>query len=370
MKMRTILLTISALLLALSSHGQSYEVYISDAGNFGPPNQIIKVDENGENAMVFADEELDWPQDIIFLEDQNLMIVSNLNSNKITQYNASTGAYVGDFATGINGPTRMVIGEDSLLYVLQWSGTNPVLRYQLDGTLKDEFTSIGINSSIGIAWDDAGNLYISSYNGFVRKFDPQGNDQGTFASTNLSGPTNIWFDEEGNLLVIDWTDGDVKKFDSGGEYMGIFIEDLPNGEGIAHLPNGDLIIGCGGDDDVKRYQPDGTYVNDFVADGTLNMLLPNAVVLRETVVSSTHTAVEEAALVTPSIGRQFYWMGDYDTNQLTLLQVVSPGGQINNLPMLSSGLLWNAEKAPAGVYIILAQLKNGQQLRQKVVVTN
>ena len=91
-----------------------------------PPWKILKFDENGENPETFIDTNLAWPQDIVFLEDQQVVLISNLNSGKITKYNSSTGEYIEDFATGIGGPTRMKIGADSLLYVLQWSGNGKV----------------------------------------------------------------------------------------------------------------------------------------------------------------------------------------------------------------------------------------------------
>ena len=159
--MRDFLLhVISFLLLTLNLVGQTTEIYVSDAGNFNnPPWQILKFDENGENPEVFIDSNLAWPQDIIFLDDQGLVLISNLNTNQITKYNLASGGYLGNFATGISGPTRMKIGDDSLLYVLQWSGDGKVRRYQLNGTFVDDFTSVGVSQSIGVDWDSTGNLY-------------------------------------------------------------------------------------------------------------------------------------------------------------------------------------------------------------------
>lgn len=75
----------------------------------------------------------------------------------------------------------MKVGPDSLLYVLQWNGVGKVRRYQLDGTYLGEFTTTGVSQSIGIDWDNKGNLYVSSYNGdLVRKFDTAGVDYGNF----------------------------------------------------------------------------------------------------------------------------------------------------------------------------------------------
>src|SRR5690606_3982688 len=115
----------------------------------------------------------------------NTVIISNLNTGLITQYNAETGAYTGNFATGIAGPTRMKIGPDGLLYVLQWLGNGRVLRYNLDGGLVDTFTDVGVTNSIGLDWDEDGNLYVSSYNGgYVQQFSSTGASVRRFINSN------------------------------------------------------------------------------------------------------------------------------------------------------------------------------------------
>jgi hypothetical protein len=42
---------------------------------------------------LFMDDHLGWPQDIVFLEDANTVLISNLNSGLINRHNAETGAY-------------------------------------------------------------------------------------------------------------------------------------------------------------------------------------------------------------------------------------------------------------------------------------
>lgn len=235
LKILPLLLVLFILLLAPNAFSQTIEIYVSDAGNFAsPPWKILKFDENGENPEVFINTNLAWPQDIVFLEDQDVVLISNLNSGTITKYNSATGIYIEDFATGISGPTRMKIGADSLLYVLQWSGNGRVKRYQLDGTFVDNFTNVLVPKSIGIDWDSNGNLYVSSYSGDnVRKFDTNGNDLGDFINTNLLGPTNIWFDAAGDMLVSDYDGTAVKRFDSTGAYVNNFLTGLSNSEGVA-----------------------------------------------------------------------------------------------------------------------------------------
>lgn len=258
------------------------EVYISDAGGFNqPPWQILKVDGNGENPTVFIADELNWPQDIIFRDDSGTVLISNLGSGRITVHDADTGAFVEDFATGLAGPTRMKLGPDGLLYVLQWNGQGIVLRYELDGTFVDEFTSVGVPRSIGLDWDAEGNLYVSSYNqDLVRRYDPDGEDLGVFIDSDLAGPTNIWFDSTGDLLVVDYDGTAVKRFSPAGEYLGDFMVGLRFAEGFDFLPNGDILIGNGSDSTVKRYAADGTFIEDFVASGTAGLQNPNAIVVR------------------------------------------------------------------------------------------
>lgn len=262
-----------------SNQKSNYNLYVSDAGNFSTGFKILKYDEFGKNPKVFTSSNLSWPQDILFVDNQNLVLISNLNSGNITKYNASTGAYLGNFATGLAGPTRMKIGPDGKLYVLQWNATtNKIKRYDLNGTILGDFTSVGVASAIGIDWDSQGNLYVSSYyDDLVRKFDSNGNDLGLFISENLVGPTNIWFDDSGDLLVSDYDGGSIKRFSSTGTYKGVFISGLGKSEGILTLPNGDILIGNGQTSSVKKYTSSGQFIKDVISAGSGGLITPNAI---------------------------------------------------------------------------------------------
>lgn len=280
--MKNLIVLCITIVIASTAFAQEFEIYVSDAAGFQTgPWQILKFDQNGDNPEVFIDSNLGWPQDILFLEGQGVVLISNLNTNRINRHDADTGEFIDAFATGINGPTRMKIGPDGYLYVLQWNGNAPVRRYELDGTFVDNFTSVGVNQAIGLDWDTAGNLYVSSYNGdFVRRFDTNGNDLGFFIDTNLVGPTNIWFDDSGDLLVADYDGGTVKRFDSDGNFQEDFILAIINAEGVDFYPNGDILIGSGGTASVRRYDSEGNFVETVVSSGSGNLMTPNAVVLR------------------------------------------------------------------------------------------
>ena len=82
MKNIYIFITIFLTIFNLSVFSQGFDIYVSDAGNWSnPPWQILKFDENGENPEVFIDNNLAWPQDILFLEDRGIVLISNLNSD-------------------------------------------------------------------------------------------------------------------------------------------------------------------------------------------------------------------------------------------------------------------------------------------------
>lgn len=349
---------------------QQFHVYISDAVNFNvAPWKILRFDENGQNGQVFISDHLAWPQDILFLENENAVLISNLNNGRISKFNATSGVFINEFATGIGGPTRMEVGPDGLLYVLQWTGNGKVKRYNLDGTFVDDFTAVGVSNSIGLDWDAAGNLYVSSYDGkYIKKFSPTGANLGNFVSTNLSGPTNIWFAENGDLFVVDYNGASVKRFDSQGNYLGIFISGLPQGEGVDFFPNGNIIIGSGGLHSVRVYDASGNFLSNLVPPGTLGLQTPNAVVLRPVTPSTTREVYKELTFVTPSIGVLF---------QLSKPELMQPGasfavhdstGVLVRKINFANTTSWDASNLPNGVYYITAKLKDGVIARQSVVV--
>ena len=235
--MNIFFLGLSLWLLASCAFADQKFLYVVDVGtNRQPPQKVLKYNADGSNPEVFINTQLNRPQDIIFLEEQGIAIVSNLGSNKITSYDAETGEYLGDWATNIGQPTRMEIGPDGLLYVLQWAGDGRVLRYDLNGNPQGPFTSVGVSQSIGVAWDTQGDLYVASFNStLVRRFDNNGNDKGVFIGSNLGGPTNIWFQEDGDMMVLDWNGRSIKEFSSTGAFKRVAAAGPSEPEGVEFL---------------------------------------------------------------------------------------------------------------------------------------
>jgi DNA-binding beta-propeller fold protein YncE len=366
-----LLFLLAILFGATEVYTQNYEIYVSDAGNWNnPPWQIAKFDENGENPEAFITDSLVWPQDIVFLEDQGVVLISNLTTNGyISRHDISTGDFVNYFAEDIAGPTRMKIGEDSLLYVLQWSNTdNNVLRYKLDGTFVDEFTSTGVRQGIGLDWDSDGNLYVSSYGGkYVQKYDTAGNDLGKFIETSLEGPTNIWFEENGDLMVIDYNGGDVKRFDNEGTFLEVFIDGLENPEGIDFFPDGRMLIGDGGTSAVKRFEPDGDYVDDFIPSGSGGLLIPNAIVIRNVTSVSVPENKRQRSFISPTVGRRFLFHNEL-VEEMGSFEIYNAFGMLVEKGHFNGSAGWNANYMADGMYVVIARTADGMVKRQKVIV--
>ena len=86
-----------------------------------------------------------------------------------------------------------------------------------------------MNSPRGLAFDSAGNLYVSNAanagtgNNTIEKFTPGGVGS-LFASSGLSTPEGLAFDSAGNLYASNIGNGNptIEKFNSTGTDLGVF----------------------------------------------------------------------------------------------------------------------------------------------------
>ena len=373
------LLLICALLICGAIMGQSRYIYVSDAGGFNvEPWQVLRYDEDGSNPQVFIDNQffvdnsVGWPQDILFLEDQEVVLISCLVGGRITKHNATTGAYLEDFATVAGGPTRMKIGADGYIYVLQWSNTdNKVLRFEQDGTFVDEFTSVGVSQSIGLDWDSDGYLYVSSYGGSsVRMFDTEGMDMGLFIDSELGGPTNIHFNDQGELIVLDWSQANVERFAANGDYLGEWTNGINQVEGLdVHPDTGNYFLGAGALGRIDEFTPDGTFVQTVVESGSGGLIQPNAVIFRDAILSVPDFDKEQAVLVMPTLGNQFNWINQTEF-RFEEAHIMNLSGAVIDTLKLSEQTNWNASNRSNGIYFVVAVDELGNRRTQKIVVKN
>lgn len=356
--------------ITMCTWSQQPGIYVCDAGNFNnPPWQIVKFDTLGMNPEVFTTDNLAWPQDILFIPQSNRVLISNLNSGQINVHNAITGNFESVFANGLGAPTRMKIGSDGYIYVLQWAGNQKVKRFDFNGNFMDDFTSIGVSKSIGLDWDSVGNLYVSSYDGnYVRKFSSSGADLGLFISGNLQGPTNIHFNDSGELIVLDYNGGSAKKFDANGNYQGVFMPGLNNPEGIIKTSLNHYLIGNGGTGSVKEYDINGSFIQDIIPANSGNLIRPNAVVL----IDHSNVGLDENGSLTHAIysknGDLFYFSESLQNKGK--IEVFDSSGSIIYKGQLLDNTIWNATKSPNGIYLLKIELEAGVIIQKKLIVNH
>ncbi|MEZ4778480.1 MAG: T9SS type A sorting domain-containing protein [Flavobacteriaceae bacterium] len=363
--MKTLQLIFSVIMftLGLTSLAQpSHYIYVSDAGNFNiPTSQVLRYDLDGSNpqtfisSTTFIENNVGWPQDVLFLEDQDIVLISCLIGNKITIHDDTTGDYIGDFANVPGGPTRMKIGPDGKIYVVQWSlADNKVLRFELDGTPLGEYTDTGVARSVGLDFDGAGNMYVGSYGGnTVTKFDSAGNSQGVLINTDLSGPTNVMIEQGGTILVLNWNGGNIKRFNNLGGFIETFTTAVTQPEGIAiHPTNFNYVIGNGGPARIDEFAPDGTFVGTIVPSGSGGLMQPNAVVFRDATLA-TKDFKKNKIFVTPTMGSIFK-LNTTEIQSLKSMEVFSLLGlKVADIDITSD--TWDASSLSEGMYFLVAK---------------
>ncbi|MFV8250466.1 RHS repeat-associated core domain-containing protein [Bdellovibrio bacteriovorus] len=137
------------------------------------------------------------------------------------------GAPTGWGTSGLNSPTGLIAAPDGKLIIAD-TGNNRVMAYNLQnstvaifaGNQRNEDKGDGgraINASLfhpkGLVYDDLGNLYISTENGFIRKVDSKGiittfaggttvADQAAASEIMLSDPQGMVFDSVNRYLYV------------------------------------------------------------------------------------------------------------------------------------------------------------------------
>lgn len=131
----------------------------------------------------------------------------------------------------------LAIGQDGYLYVSNTNGDSILKIDQNTGAITTFHSSSG--TPTGMAFDSAGNLFVSHY-GLSRivKITP-GGVMTTFVPS-ISRPTGMAFDNAGNLFIARQTDGIVAKVTPAG-VVSTFASGLGNVNGIAINPNNNYV---------------------------------------------------------------------------------------------------------------------------------
>jgi sugar lactone lactonase YvrE len=240
------------------------DVYIADSNN----SEVEKVDSTGQLTVVAGTgvsaapvpgpnaqlSPLGFP-DAVAVDGSGNLYIGDVNSSEVlkvdpsgalsvfaggggtvptTTAGAATSADIGD-PTGlfVDGAGDVFISSSNYqVYKVDPNGSIILYAGVYNGynaTVPGVATSADIYGPVGMAMDDAGNLYIAvQYNAVIVKVDPAGNltivaGTGTFGAatpgpataSDLDYPIAVAIDPSGNLLIADYGNYQVEEVDSG-----------------------------------------------------------------------------------------------------------------------------------------------------------
>jgi len=274
-----IVATAAVLTLALAAPGfaGSYDLLVSSTGGA----RVLQYDgSTGAFLGTFASEGgLNTPEGLAFGPDGNLY-VSSFNSSQVLRFDGRTGALLGAFAS-LSTPNGLTFGADGNLYVSSFLGDG-VLRFDgSTGAFLGTFASEGgLVRPSDLVFGPDGNLYVSSFtSGKVLRFDGNtGSFLGTFATTNNSSNDGLDFGPDGNLYVgahvgVQGIPDQVLRFDGiTGAFLGTFAFGEPS-DGFSDVdfgPDGNLYVSASSSDRVFRYDGStGAFLGTFASEGGL-----------------------------------------------------------------------------------------------------
>ena len=174
---------------------------------------------------------LNSPITLIFVPGGDLL-VSSVNSSQILRYSATTGAFLGVFASSPNlTPVGMAIGPDGKLYVGTHTSVNAIKRFDLatGAFLGDFATGPELTGPEHFSFGPDGDLYVPNYytSQILRYNGTTGALRGVFASgPGVSGPTDVQFGPDGGVYVANAAGNSVTRLSPAGQLIGTVVTGL------------------------------------------------------------------------------------------------------------------------------------------------
>jgi Dockerin type I domain len=187
----------------------------------------------------------------------------------------NNGNYLQDFVAdgvgGLHGPTGMAYGPDGNLYVANASlGANDIVKFDGQTGAPLGTFATGLNGPTGLRYDSIdGNFYATNFGNFagstVSKINAAGTVLGNFG-TGHALPTSIAIDPTGNIYIGEFGSGAVNKYAANGALLA--TGSVPATGGISFAPNGKLLAASVVPDLI--YSWDGTNANPPAVSQTID----------------------------------------------------------------------------------------------------
>ena len=170
----------------------------------------------------------------------------------IERFDTATGADLGLFASfGLNDPGGMAFDSAGNLYVSH-TVNNTIEKFTPEG-VRSVFVSSGLSQPTGLACDSAGNLYVAHSGSFVQEFSPSGANLGVFAQLQTTWIDGLAFDKAGNLYVGNA----CEKFSPTGADLGRFATGISLSYTAALAFDSDGNLYLSNYDEVSKFSPGG-----------------------------------------------------------------------------------------------------------------
>ena len=249
-----------------------------------------------------------------FLARGSDIFVAGYGSGVVEEFNSVTYSST-TFASGLANPTGLAFDTTGNFYVGDY-GASTIYRYSPKG-VRTTFATVGLQNPMGLAvdgagnvyaanlwgnditeympsgvesvfayvsrpkaltFDSAGNLYVSTADNTILRYDPQGHSE-IFAtsSVGLNGPLGMQFDAAGDLYVANYFASDILKRDPAGNWS-VFATVPPgysNPLGLALDADGSMYVSCAGNF-IERYdtQGNGTFFASTVNGPAMLAIMP------------------------------------------------------------------------------------------------
>ena len=273
----------------------------------GPNNPLSASDLSGPSAMAFG--------------NGNDLFVASQDTGEVLRFNRQTGQFLGDFATGINGPAGLLFDPaKNVLFVSELGNfdAETITRFNATtGALMGPWgAGTGASGRAGMAMGSDGLLYVSSFfDGRVLRFNPTtgapaGSNPTDPSATFASGPmgflgTNAMvFDHTGKLDVVGLFSLNVFRFGADGAPLGELIPATNGGLtypcALAIAPDGNLLVSSLGNNNpndtrvplgpgyIGKYNlTTGAAIDPFFINGAGGLTQPTAMLVVPTPEPST-----------------------------------------------------------------------------------